>query len=72
MSGRWLGRLAGSLLVLAAAAVIVYTTGLYAVAGNYQAADIIWTISPGDSATYLAGDIIWTVSPGDAAVGSGL
>lgn len=50
MSGRRLGRLFGSLLVLAAAAAIGLNVSLYdGVVGNFHTADIIWTVVPADS-----------------------
>jgi hypothetical protein len=46
MSGRRLGRLCGSLLlVLAAAAIVGFNAGVYdGMAEGYKATDIIWTI----------------------------
>ncbi|MEU6074443.1 hypothetical protein [Micromonospora sp. NPDC047074] len=79
MSGRKLGRLYGSLLVLAVAAII----GLVDVGGDLRTADLIWTngdpvgtngdlIWTGAPEDVLAdGDLIWTVAPVDAPAGGG-
>lgn len=51
MSGRRLGRLFGSLLVLAALALTGLNVGLYdGITGDFQTADIIWTAGTGSSA----------------------
>ncbi|MEH1100605.1 hypothetical protein [Micromonospora sp. CPCC 205561] len=64
MSGRKLGRLRGSLLVLAAAALV----GLFDASGALGTEDLIWT--SGDL-IWTAGDLIWTVRPEDALAGGG-
>lgn len=48
MSGRRLGRLGGSLLlVLAAAAIVAFPAGLFdSNTGGAQAIDLIWTVVP--------------------------
>ncbi|MCG5456123.1 hypothetical protein PSH03_001011 [Micromonospora sp. PSH03] len=48
MSGRRLGRLGGSLLlVLAAAAIVAFPAGLFdSSASGAQAIDLIWTVVP--------------------------
>ncbi|MGK5742898.1 hypothetical protein [Micromonospora sp. URMC 103] len=75
MSGRKLGRLSGSLLLLAAAATIGLHAGSHdsGIEGEFHNADIIWTFGADRSTVdYQAADIIWTVVGERPATDNGL
>ncbi|MFF5181639.1 hypothetical protein ACFY2Q_26715 [Micromonospora sp. NPDC000316] len=69
MSGRRLGRLVGSLLLLAA--VLGGLSGAGSLAGGKaQLADVVWGASQGDVVWGSAqGDVVWGTSEGDVVWG---